>query len=167
MHRSNFVAPGVCSTGYLETTLNSSGAARRTLSPARPYTPSTLLIPDAAVSSPRICVAGPSQRRRLRVVVLGPRRHVPQFRSGHFGPSAIALLGRYEYAYLRQGDSFDPIPGFATGSEVGRAMVACRQRGSRPLLIALWGAGPIRLMLHAASQTRHQRKAVASIGVLV
>src|ERR1700736_1430008 len=37
----------------------------------------------------------------------------------NFATGAIALFGAYEYAYLREGQLFDPIPGLAVSVNVG------------------------------------------------
>lgn len=85
----------------------------------------------------------------------------------NFGTGAVALFGAYEYAFLRQGQIFDPVPGLPVTIGVG---------GSWPLAAALPGAvllcGLLGLLLYGLifrplRTAPPVARAVASIGVLV
>jgi ABC-type branched-subunit amino acid transport system ATPase component/branched-subunit amino acid ABC-type transport system permease component len=85
----------------------------------------------------------------------------------NFATGAIALFGAYEYAFLRQGQFFDPIPGLAVSPGIG---------GSWPFAAALLAAlalcALLGLILYAAifrplRNAPPVARAVASIGVLI
>ncbi len=85
----------------------------------------------------------------------------------NFATGAIALFGAYEYAFLRQGQLFDPIPGLAVSLNVGSNWPFPAALIAALALSALLGLLLYVLIFRPLRTAPPVARAVASIGVVV
>jgi ABC-type branched-subunit amino acid transport system ATPase component/branched-subunit amino acid ABC-type transport system permease component len=85
----------------------------------------------------------------------------------NFATGAIALFGAYEYAYLRQGQFFNPIPGLATTVDLGGDWPLAPALAASLVLCALLGLLLYSAIFRPLRNAPPVARSVASIGVLV
>jgi ABC-type branched-subunit amino acid transport system ATPase component/ABC-type branched-subunit amino acid transport system permease subunit len=85
----------------------------------------------------------------------------------NFATGAIALFGAYEYAFLREGQLFDPIPGLAVSVNVGGSWPFAAALIAALAMSALLGLLLYVLIFRPLRTAPPVARAVASIGVVV